>query len=98
MAQQQYQIHVKGHLDQQLWSNWLEGLIITHLENGESLLSGVLADQAALYGVLHKLEVSVYSFLLCVVCFLMKPLLHHQYNDIAQRKESRNAWHNIVDS
>ncbi|MBA2392310.1 MAG: hypothetical protein H0V70_06140 [Ktedonobacteraceae bacterium] len=51
-----YQIRVKGHLDQQHWSNWLEGLTITHLENGETLLSGSLTDQAALYGVLHKLE------------------------------------------
>jgi len=47
---------VKGHLDQQQWSNWLGGLTITHLENGETLLSGSLVDQAALHGVLHKLE------------------------------------------
>ncbi len=56
MTQQWYQIRVKGHLDQQLWSNWLQGLTITHLANGETLLSGALADQAALYGVIHKLE------------------------------------------
>jgi hypothetical protein len=29
---------------------------MTHLESGETLLSGLLADQAALHGVLHKLE------------------------------------------
>ena len=56
MAQEFYQIRVKGHLDQQLWSNWLEGLTLTHMENGETILSGSLADQAALHGVLHKLE------------------------------------------
>jgi len=50
-----YQIRVKGHLDER-WSSWLEGLSMTHLENGETLLSGPLADQAALHGVLHKLE------------------------------------------
>lgn len=55
MAQELYQIRVKGHLDQH-WSNWLEGLTMTHLENGETLLSGYLADQAALYGVLYKLQ------------------------------------------
>jgi hypothetical protein len=56
MAQEYYQIRVKGHLDQRHWSNWLEGLIIAHLENGETLISGLLVDQAALHGVLHKLE------------------------------------------
>jgi SPX domain protein involved in polyphosphate accumulation len=55
MAQEVYQIRVKGHLDQH-WSNWLEELTMTHLENGETLLSGYLADQAALYGVLYKLQ------------------------------------------
>ena len=50
-----YQIRVKGHLDEH-WSSWLEGLSMTHLESGETLLSGPLADQAALHGVLHKLE------------------------------------------
>ena len=50
-----YQIRVKGHLDEH-WSDWLEGLSLTHLESGETLLSGPLADQAALHGVLHKLE------------------------------------------
>ena len=50
-----YQIRVKGHLDEH-WSSWLEGLSMTHLENGETLLSGPLADQGALHGVLHKLE------------------------------------------
>lgn len=50
-----YQIRVKGHLDDH-WSDWLEGLSLTHLESGETLLSGPLADQAALHGVLHRLE------------------------------------------
>jgi len=50
-----YQIRVKGHLDEH-WSSWLEGLSLTYLESGETLLSGPLADQAALHGVLHKLE------------------------------------------
>ena len=50
-----YQIRVKGHLDEH-WSDWLEGLSLTHLESGETLLSGPIADQAALHGVLHKLE------------------------------------------
>ena len=45
------QIRVKGHLDPS-WQHWLEGLQIAHWEDGTSLFSGTLQDQAALYGVL----------------------------------------------
>jgi hypothetical protein len=48
-------ITVKGHLDQR-WSDWFDGLTITHLENGESALTGHLSDQAALHGVLTKVR------------------------------------------
>lgn len=50
-----YEFRVKGHL-QPDWSDWLEGLAITHLESGETMLSGPVADQAALHGVLAKLR------------------------------------------
>jgi hypothetical protein len=49
------QIKVKGHLAL-FWQEWFEGLQITHLEDGTSLLTGTLPDQAALYGVLWKLR------------------------------------------
>ncbi len=55
MAQELYRIRVEGHLDQH-WSSWLDGMIITHLEKGETQLSGYLTDQAALHGVLHKIQ------------------------------------------
>ncbi|HEY4384689.1 MAG TPA: hypothetical protein VGN34_09475 [Ktedonobacteraceae bacterium] len=45
------QICVKGHLNPS-WQPWLEGLHITHQGDGTSRLSGILQDQAALYGVL----------------------------------------------
>ena len=48
-------ITVKGHLDQR-WSEWFDGLTITHRENGDSVLAGYLADQAALHGVLTKVR------------------------------------------
>jgi len=48
-------ITVKGQLDQR-WSEWFDGLTITHLENGESVLTGHLPDQAALHGVLTKVR------------------------------------------
>ncbi|HJT55027.1 MAG TPA: hypothetical protein VJ761_00925 [Ktedonobacteraceae bacterium] len=49
-----YEIRVKGHLDQH-WSNWFEGLAITH-QDGCTILRGPLADEAALHGVLIKVR------------------------------------------
>jgi hypothetical protein len=49
-----FEIHVKGQLDES-WSDWLEGLDVTLLENGEMILSGHIGDQAALMGTLNKL-------------------------------------------
>ncbi len=55
MTNQAYEIHVKGHLSQD-WAGWLENLQMCCLENGEMILSGFLADQAALMGILNKLN------------------------------------------
>jgi len=49
-----YEIRLKGHLDAQ-WMTWFDGLTIT-LENGDTLLSGPVADQAALHGLLKKVR------------------------------------------
>ncbi|MCC6453811.1 MAG: hypothetical protein IT328_02590 [Caldilineaceae bacterium] len=51
----QYQIRIGQHLDLEC-SAWLAGLAITNLEGGEAILSGLLVDQAALYGVLVSLR------------------------------------------
>lgn len=50
-----FEIRVQGHLDRQ-WSDWLEGLELEFLDNGEMVLSGAIVDQAALLGVLNKLN------------------------------------------
>ncbi len=50
-----YEIQVKGHLNNQ-WSDWLEGLQVKLLDNGEMILSGTIVDQAALMGILNKLN------------------------------------------
>jgi len=50
-----YQIRVKGHLGSE-WTNWFEGLTITPAENGETLLTGPVVDQAELYGLLRKVR------------------------------------------
>ena len=50
-----YQIKVKGHLVPQ-WTDWFEGLTITMEENGDTLLTGTVVDQAALHGLLKKVR------------------------------------------
>ena len=50
-----FEIHVKGQLDSK-WSEWLEGLEVKLLENGEMILIGPIIDQAALFGILNKLS------------------------------------------
>lgn len=55
MSQEWYEIRVEGHLPGG-WSNWFEGLDIRCDPDGESTLSGPLADQAALHGVLAKIR------------------------------------------
>ena len=50
-----YQIRVKGHLGSQ-WKDWFGGLTVTLEDNGETLLTGPVADQAALHGLLRKMR------------------------------------------
>jgi hypothetical protein len=50
-----YQIRVKGHLGRE-WAGWFEGLTITLEDNGDTLLTGPLVDQAALHGLLKKVR------------------------------------------
>ncbi|HEV7236546.1 MAG TPA: hypothetical protein VGN15_10225 [Ktedonobacteraceae bacterium] len=55
VRQKVYQIVVKGHLDSE-WSDWFDGLTITLVDNGETILSGPIVDQTALHGVLIKIR------------------------------------------
>jgi hypothetical protein len=50
-----YQIRIEGHLGQQ-WMDWFEGLTITLEEDGKTLLTGPVIDQAALHGLLKKVR------------------------------------------
>jgi hypothetical protein len=50
-----YQVRLKGHLDRH-WADWFGGLAITLEENGETLLTGPVVDQAALYGLLKRVR------------------------------------------
>ncbi len=50
-----YEIRVRGHLDER-WAEWFEGLTITLEEDGDTLLTGPVIDQAALHGLLKKVR------------------------------------------
>ena len=49
-----YEIRVEGQLSDR-WSDWFERLAIRNEPNGETTLSGLISDQAALFGVLNKI-------------------------------------------
>ena len=50
-----YEIHLKGHLDDR-WAAWFSGLTITREADGNTRLTGVIVDQAALHGFLRKVR------------------------------------------
>jgi hypothetical protein len=50
-----YQIRIKGHLGTE-WSGWFDGLTITLEDDGDTLLTGQVVDQAALHGLLKKVR------------------------------------------
>ena len=50
-----YEIRIKGHLDDK-WADRFEGLTITLEDNGDTLLTGPVIDQAALHGLLKKVR------------------------------------------
>jgi hypothetical protein len=52
---QRVEVRIRGHIDEH-WSDWFEDLTITHTEQGETILGGLVVDQAALHGLLAKLR------------------------------------------
>lgn len=50
-----YQIRLKGHLADR-WTHWFEGMTITLEDHGDTLLTGPVIDQAALFGLLRKVR------------------------------------------
>jgi hypothetical protein len=49
------EVRVKGHIDI-TWSDWFEGLTVTHTTEGETVLRGTVADQSTLFGLLNRLS------------------------------------------
>ncbi len=52
---QKIEIRIKGHIQEQ-WSEWFGGLTIRHSDPDETVLSGLIPDQAALYGIISHLR------------------------------------------
>jgi hypothetical protein len=50
-----YQIRITGHLNPQ-WTDWFDGMSIAQEDNGDTLLTGVVVDQAALHSLLKKVR------------------------------------------
>jgi hypothetical protein len=50
-----YQIRLKGQLDAR-WTDWFGGMVVALTGDGDTLLTGPLADQAALHGLLRKVR------------------------------------------
>ena len=51
----QYEIRIHGYLDDR-WTGWFEGMTLTLKKNGDTLISGQVIDQAALFGLLRKVR------------------------------------------
>jgi len=79
-----YQIRIKGHLGHQ-WTDWFEDLTITLEEDGDTLLTGPVVDQAALHGLLKRVRDSGMSLV------SVSPLEHGQadQSDITLKKAIR---------
>ena len=52
---QYYEIRLKGHLEAR-WVKWFNGLAIKLEDNGDTLLTGPVVDQAALHGLLKRVR------------------------------------------
>lgn len=63
---QPIEIRIKGQIDRD-WSDWLGSLAIIYTARDETVISGVVRDQAAIYGLLHRLS-SLGLQLLSVTC------------------------------
>ena len=50
-----YEIRVKGHLGPR-WSAWFDGMTVTTEDNGTTVITGPVVDQAALHGLLERLR------------------------------------------
>ena len=83
-----YQIKVQGYLCSH-WADWFQQWRITHEENGDTILTGVVFDQAALFGLLRKIR-DLGMPLLAVVCAETRNTAVNQQEITLMQKETEN--------
>ncbi len=80
-----YEIRLKGHLGPE-WSDWFDGLAVQSAEQGETLITGPVVDQAALHGLLKKVR-NLGLPLLAVTCLQVGDLgVHDRPHDHIEGK------------
>jgi hypothetical protein len=80
------QIRIKGHLGRQ-WADWFDGMAITLENNGDTLLTGPVADQSTLHGLLKKVRD------LGLPLVSVNPLLPNEANISKKLKTPTNVMH-----
>ena len=83
-----YQIRLKGHLGSP-WTDWFEGLVITLEEDGDTLVTGPVVDQAALHGLLKKVR-DLGAPLVSVVQVQLNETHHNRSREGDQRMNTTN--------
>lgn len=78
------EIRVKGQLDRN-WSDWFDGLSITHTASGETVLSGPVRDQAALRGLIFNLA----DLGLPLISVDTLPPVDGQYGNVREKEVSK---------
>ncbi len=89
-----YQIRIKGYLGSQ-WTDWFDGLTITLAEDGDTLLTGPVIDQAALYGLLKKardLGLPLVSVNPVEPDQVATPILLNETHPYRSKKAGRTVW------
>ena len=81
-----FQFRIRGHLGSQ-WSDWFNGLNVTLEDNGDTLLTGPVTDQAALHGLLKKVR-DLGMSLLSVVC------INHEHEESTGVNQFRQIHQN----
>ena len=79
-----YQIRIKNHLDSH-WTDWFNGMAITLEEDGVTVLTGPVADQAALHGLLKKVR----DLGMPLVSVVQIQVLDSHQNDSKKEKNER---------